>query len=214
MLGVAIILAMLIWGAHLVGGQQAVPASIARLHLTDCMPPCWIGIVPGETTIEQAKARMVAIYGEHDGVQIRDAGFADGYVSSTAMENTIEGDDLYLFVRLNHSTLVDGRNEIVESIDLFGSSDAKSDYGPTVAEVLGAFGPPDGAIVNDVMNLGSEITLKYPGWDVIFYAKSNRVELTEYPHFYFGSRGAQTPSLNYRRWKGFVTLALTRENPN
>jgi len=207
---VSVALAILICGAHLTGRLRSVPASIAKLHLTDCAPPCWIGITPGLTTVEAAKDRMIAVYGGQIGVQIRDSGFADRDVSPTTVENAIEGDDFYLVVRLNISALVDGKNEVVQSIDLFELPNVSSGYTLTVADILGAFGAPQGAMIEDMMSMGSEISLKYPGWDVVFYAHARRVELTENPHFYFGSRDTQTPSTNYRRWKGFVTLALAK----
>jgi hypothetical protein len=37
------------------GQQQPAAPQIARLHLTECRPPCWVGIVPGETLFEAFK---------------------------------------------------------------------------------------------------------------------------------------------------------------
>src|SRR5579859_3969788 len=44
--------------------QQPLPPRLAMLHLTDCAPPCWIGITPGVTTVEQVKAQIEAVYGD------------------------------------------------------------------------------------------------------------------------------------------------------
>lgn len=52
--------------ARAVGGQQPAPPLLAALRLTDCIPPCWIGIVPGQTTIEEARQRMNTVYGSPD----------------------------------------------------------------------------------------------------------------------------------------------------
>jgi hypothetical protein len=46
-----------------IGRQQPPPLYLALLHLTDCELPCWIGIVPGKTTVEEAQKRIIAVYG-------------------------------------------------------------------------------------------------------------------------------------------------------
>jgi hypothetical protein len=51
--------------ALLIGRSQPLPESIRRLHLTDCELPCWIGIVPGQTTIAEAKERIVTVFGNN-----------------------------------------------------------------------------------------------------------------------------------------------------
>ena len=49
--------------AILIGRQQPLPEHLTMLHLTDCAPPCWIGIVPGVTTLEEAKVKVQAVLG-------------------------------------------------------------------------------------------------------------------------------------------------------
>ncbi len=187
---------------------QPLPAGITRLHLNDCLPPCWIGIVPGATTIADAKAKMLAIYFGKDDLSIRDSGFASGPVDRTAVENTIEGADFYLFIRMGISDLVDGSSETVQSIALF-SSEVRGNNTPTVADILGAFGAPQGVVIEESPTPGSEVTLRYAGLDVVFHTRSNRVDFTETPHLYLG-RSASNPTGEYRRWKGFGTLILLR----
>jgi hypothetical protein len=53
--------------ARTLGGRQPAPPLLAMLHLTDCAPPCWIGIVPGKTTIEEARQRMNSVYSSYPG---------------------------------------------------------------------------------------------------------------------------------------------------
>lgn len=48
----------------LAGRQQPISSQLTTLHLTDCELPCWIGIVPGETTIEAARERIKALFGQ------------------------------------------------------------------------------------------------------------------------------------------------------
>jgi len=48
--------------AFLSGRVQPVPPQVAALHLDVCAPPCWIGITPGVTTLEEAKQRIAEFY--------------------------------------------------------------------------------------------------------------------------------------------------------
>lgn len=48
--------------AILIGWQQPSPTNLAVLHLTDCAPPCWLGIVPGVTTLDNAILQIKARY--------------------------------------------------------------------------------------------------------------------------------------------------------
>jgi hypothetical protein len=46
----------------LIGRHQPLPERVAMLHLTDCELPCWIGIVPGKTTVGEAVERVKQTY--------------------------------------------------------------------------------------------------------------------------------------------------------
>lgn len=48
--------------AMLVGRHQPISGELALLRLKDCAPPCWIGITPGTTTLQQAKQRIAAAF--------------------------------------------------------------------------------------------------------------------------------------------------------
>src|SRR5438105_3558783 len=48
-----------IGAATAAGRQRSSPLLLAALHLTDCAPPCWIGIVPGETTLQAARDQVI-----------------------------------------------------------------------------------------------------------------------------------------------------------
>jgi hypothetical protein len=45
-----------------IGRQTPIDHALAGLHLTDCAPPCWIGIEPGKTPMRQAIAQVHAVY--------------------------------------------------------------------------------------------------------------------------------------------------------
>ena len=50
----------------LLGRQQPAPTLVQMLHLTDCALPCWIGIIPGKTTLADARTRIIDVFG-HSG---------------------------------------------------------------------------------------------------------------------------------------------------
>lgn len=144
-------------------------------------------------------------------MQIKDtAGFPGGYASAKAIDNTIESHNFYLFIRLNISELVDAKNETVQSISLLQPRGDNSNYAPTIADILGSFGSPQWVVIRDLFSGGSEITLKYPGLDVIFFSQVGRPELTENPRFYLVNQIVQNPSIEYHRWKGFGSLTPGR----
>src|SRR5262249_49025344 len=58
--------------ARLIGNRQPLPERVAILHLTDCELPCWIGIVPGKTTIGAAKERIRQVYGREFQYEIKE----------------------------------------------------------------------------------------------------------------------------------------------
>jgi hypothetical protein len=193
--------------ARAAGQTRAVPQSVSQLRLLDCTPPCWIGIVPGLSTIKEAKAKIVAAFAEQSQMQIKDtAGFPGGYASARTIDNTIEGREFYLFVRLSISELVDAKSETVQSISLLEPRSDNASYAPTVADILGCFGPPRWVVVHELVGSGYEIALKYDGLDATFYTHAGRSALTENPRFYLTNQDAPNPSAEYHRWKGFGSL--------
>jgi hypothetical protein len=56
--------------ALLLGRTQPMPDRVALLRLDDCHLPCWIGIVPGKTTVGQARQRIRDVYGKMMGFAV------------------------------------------------------------------------------------------------------------------------------------------------
>jgi hypothetical protein len=63
--------------------QQPADNVVTRLHLKDCKLPCWIGIVPDKTTLDEALKKILNVYGQSYDVRIDDnsAEFGEVYVS-------------------------------------------------------------------------------------------------------------------------------------
>ncbi len=62
-LSVCFVLGTLTGAVILIGQRLSLPEHLAMLHLTDCAPPCWIGIVPGVTKLDEAKVKVQAVLG-------------------------------------------------------------------------------------------------------------------------------------------------------
>ena len=125
-------------------------------------------------------------------------------MASTAVDNEIEGDDFYLFVRLTTSAPVDGRSETVQSITLLAARADRRNYAPTVADILGTFGAPRGVSSVEALQGQREITLKYAGLDVVFNSAPDIVSFSENPRLYL--RNDAPAAGDYRPWRGLSTL--------
>lgn len=49
---------LLVFAARALGSTQPTPAALSGLHLTECAPPCWLGITPGITEMTDAVHRL------------------------------------------------------------------------------------------------------------------------------------------------------------
>src|SRR5690606_7961956 len=61
-LAIFTVCAFFVGGAQWVGARQPQPALVEGLRLTECALPCWIGITPGQTTMEQAYTRLAEAF--------------------------------------------------------------------------------------------------------------------------------------------------------
>lgn len=55
-----LVFVLLIVAMRLLGSLQSLPQALTELHLTECALPCWLGIVPGETTFDEALEHLNA----------------------------------------------------------------------------------------------------------------------------------------------------------
>lgn len=56
------ILSLLVTATIWLGSRLPYHSIIDFLHLTDCKLPCWIGIIPGKTTIREAREHVYLTY--------------------------------------------------------------------------------------------------------------------------------------------------------
>ena len=65
MLGLWLALMLVIGASVIIGHQQPDISSV--LQLGNCDLPCWIGIVPGRTTLQEARMRVEQTFGHPRG---------------------------------------------------------------------------------------------------------------------------------------------------
>jgi hypothetical protein len=70
--------------AILVGHQQQPSTWAQILHLNECELPCWIGIIPGQTTLTEAQQELERVYGDTSVYQLKDIGDSGYKVSFEA----------------------------------------------------------------------------------------------------------------------------------
>src|SRR5260221_10448323 len=67
-----IIMLALISGTNAIARQQPLPQVVTRLNLTECQLPCWSGIVPGTTRIEDISPQLTTRFNDSTGYTLDD----------------------------------------------------------------------------------------------------------------------------------------------
>ena len=125
--------ALLIGAALALGHIQPPPQILERLHLAECALPCWLGIIPGQTTFEEAVRSLSAVY----------PGAVT--VGSAAGEST---------VTVEGSASLIARNGVIDSLEFSGGLflDGKVTLGDiAIASLIGA--PPCKIAERDMLGL-------------------------------------------------------------
>ena len=128
-----------IGSAVIVGRSQPLSPDVTLLHLNECPLPCWIGIMPGETTVEQASKRIQAVFGSQAGIQI------SGQVAQYSIRDTIHGSEFIVAFYTEPDVPVS--HDVIRTIWLGTLS--KGD-GPRLAELYTIVGEPDAVVSGDL----------------------------------------------------------------
>jgi hypothetical protein len=185
--------------------REPVPPALRSLRLTDCVLPCWIGIEPGRSTAEQARAAIEAAYRDSSEYSLSFA-WADAkdVLPVILSEKTHPAHSTWigLYVR---------RDRVVDSIVFYFD---RPDEPVTLADVYNVFGAPSYVKVPDLADYRSgELALlygsKYSGATVSTFMQ-NRLDWSQqvytmvlYSHPLFPLIRAS----DLRPWQGFRTMA-------
>lgn len=190
-----VVFAALSGAAIFIGRQQPPPARVAALHLTDCAPPCWIGIEPGKTTIAEAKMQIESIFENSTNPNLNET---DSVVS-------LEFRPFGEFQPGNEPRimLVAKKDNIVREIRFYFTADPSlpiSAYMPRLAELYCIFGEPD-RIVWQHMALGG------PG---LFYGSEDYGATIHIPLPYRLNLETQPILLDFHGRGGFYEVGMGR----
>jgi len=183
--------------ALLVGQAQPIPPRVAVLHLTQCSLPCWIGIIPGTTTKEEAVEKVRKVYGKN--VLAKEDVIENPIMfriwNEDTPDNTVE-------VQLSNSTL---HPNLIMAISFRFLPFLESDI--SVGEVYTILGPPDGITPYD----SGDANFLYTHAEcckTLWVHAPNRIDFTQIPdelEIYLPDEDAATP-IAARPWRGFTTL--------
>ncbi len=189
----------------LAGRRQPTSARLAMLRLTDCALPCWIGIVPGKTTLDEAHAIIESAFG-----QSPDYDFSAAWSDSSDLlpvilsEKANWANSIWIGLRVRPDRVVDS---IVFYFD-------RPDNPITVADLHNLFGAPSYVkLPNLSVDRSNEFVLTY-GDDFsgakIYAEIEGRLQWSEQVHTLVLYTHDQIPILqmkDQRPWEGFRTVA-------
>ena len=110
----AVILALS--AAVFVGRQKPLPAAFAIYHLSDCKLPCWIGIIPGKTSLGEALARIDSTYCL---ARYKCSTIYDHYDDTSWIEIVDSKSNDRLAVNFNELTIDQGKDTAVYEINVY-----------------------------------------------------------------------------------------------
>jgi hypothetical protein len=171
-----------------VGRTQPIPRQIAVLHLDECQPPCWLGILPGKTTFQEAWQSIVSKYDPERYLITED------YDSDRVIWVSIRSADYYLLIELYVSRYDEVIGVIVDEIWLHYILTGPRNSAPTTADLVTVLGYPQKVLEYNGFSGKYGVEYMY-GSGVMFQfeAMQSRISLTaRTEHIYFG------PRLKYR----------------
>jgi hypothetical protein len=182
-------------------GRGTNPTAVLKLDY--CVLPCWIGIIPGKTTIAEARHLIQASYPEFR-MTVTNADYI--YSFAYALKLTAKHNEFYLFVIFNDSTneapndssvihdiavLIDSQNENIAEVR------------PTVIDMMLALGRPD-CLVPLYGNHTSWPAMLYPRLHILISVGLPDLKVDPYGSSVLHIADAQeTCRTNNAVWRGF-----------
>lgn len=196
-----------------VGRQQPLSGPIVGLRLTDCAPPCWIGITPGVTTLEEASGRIEAIYGANPDYSARLDRSKPG-----RLRVTIQG-RIDTSVRASISLDTHDIRNDVPVLSITTNFATATRYSYTVADLVSLLGAPQRVMyLGPAGNNAYYVALNYgPNSNrgtMIVLRTGQRLDLQERPYWLrfldtgpvVGGMTQETRLQWYTPWRGFTTF--------
>lgn len=128
-LGLSAGFALAIVGARFVGLHQPPPDAVAELHLTDCALPCWLHIVPEQTTLADALQQLQTAYPKFR----PQVAYSQIYLPLRA--------DARIYISLNADGIVDGILLLAPNDSRIALGDLINSVGLPTCQLGGIWGP-------------------------------------------------------------------------
>jgi hypothetical protein len=137
-LRISIVLALLLGSARMIGQIRPLPDRLNMLHLTRCAAPCWLGLVPGSSTLAEVRPTIRAAYSESE-YELK--------FSTWDLEGTSNSIDVH--IRPHNSSRVTRislgarvNDPVIRDITIFPDNSAQMPDPLAIRDVYFAFGAP------------------------------------------------------------------------
>ncbi len=202
----AFLLSLPVSASVVIGRQQPAPSLSRLLRLADCPLPCWIGIVPGKTTVGEARERIRIAYAAMPGASLAFdpvSSFSLLWVSLGKRDNGLGS----IGIRLD--TRGDG---VIDTI-AFDLSLVGQQGQVTLADLYALYGAPPGvARLDPGVNSPNDLALVYGDEErgaIVFAPPAQAAPWTQHASllvFYADHAMPLAPSVELRPWRGFSQL--------
>jgi hypothetical protein len=131
-------------------GQTKHPSSrVQLLHFDICVWPCWIAIVPGQSTLADARAQIDQTYGDPERYFLNFRPDLPNQIEFTLRESTAPPESSVVITLSSYEG-----GQIVDDIHFKFSAadDSPPDRFPTIGEVMAIWGSPSQLWLNDIYN--------------------------------------------------------------
>jgi hypothetical protein len=192
--------------AVILGRSLPVRPGLAMLHLSDCALPCWIGIIPGKTTLLEARKQIQEVFGKSPDYRIVFSNEAPPVALYVRLEK--------LNVGVVHMCLCGGGDgriyQIAFYLDVYESDSSSSLNAPitdpiTFAELFGQIGLPTRSNLPE--NFGDETLFAFGdeiSGAIVFFPSNANIGLRDSPDMLVMYGGGQIPvNIEYlHMWSG------------
>jgi hypothetical protein len=191
MFGLCCALIVLVGTARAVGQQQTLSQPLEQLRLTSCNPPCWLNIVPGQTTIGEVLQRL-------GDANHRPADYTGQLTVGLALkEQTILASEMPVAFRFTG-----GVTDEISLLGTFATNGSSFASMPSVGELISVIGLPSCAVPT-----GKTWTLIYddPRGVVEVKVMGSSLEMTQWVYFIRMHRATSVKACaSLPDWHGFA----------
>src|SRR5579859_6839184 len=171
------IILVLCMGTAYLPRQSASDDKITVLRLNDCLLPCWLGIIPGKTTVGEARQLIQAAYNKSFDVEPVDIDrdYSWAYVLKVYAKDRSQ----YLMVSLNDYALEpQDDSSIVHEVMLEANSDINpGKYAPTIGDLMLTLGKP-GCLAAQMGGHIAWPTMRYPRYQTTLHFGNGGFQVT------------------------------------